>query len=138
MHLKYTFQHSNTLWSVIIVVILACSPGEYGRNCQFRCSDYCHNNEVCDAFFGNCSKCADGFQKAKCDKRKFIFIWMKVVFIFTDIIGMQQYIFFFDFACCLCVFFCLLRYCLFFFLWRLKNVTVGIMERVVCFNVDIA
>lgn len=138
MHWKYTFQHSNTLRSVIIVVNLACSPGEYGRNCQFRCSDYCHNNEVCDAFFGNCSKCADGFQKAKCDKRKFIFIWMIVVFIFTDIIGMQQYIFFW---------FCMLLMCFllfvkilfgFFFLWRLKNVTVGIMERGVCFNVDIA
>lgn len=99
-------QHSNTLRSVIIVVILACSPGEYGRNCQFRCSDYCHNNEVCDAFFGNCSKCADGFQKAKCDKRKFIFIWMIVVFIFTDIIGMQQYIFFW---------FCMLLMCFLLF-----------------------
>lgn len=52
-----------------------CSPGEYGRNCQFRCSDHCYNNEVCDTVFGNCSKCADGFDHAKCTKRKFLFIF---------------------------------------------------------------
>uniref|UniRef100_K1QND4 Tyrosine-protein kinase receptor Tie-1 n=1 Tax=Magallana gigas TaxID=29159 RepID=K1QND4_MAGGI len=47
----------------------ACSPGEYGRNCQFRCSDHCHNNEVCNPFFGDCSKCANGFQNAKCNEQ---------------------------------------------------------------------
>lgn len=52
---------------------VVCSPGEYGKNCQFRCSNHCYNNKVCDPFFGNCSKCADGFQNAKCDKRKLCF-----------------------------------------------------------------
>lgn len=56
--------------SVNFDVILACSPGEYGRNCQFRCREQCYDNEVCDPFFGNCSKCADGFKSAKCDDRK--------------------------------------------------------------------
>lgn len=54
-------------------VTVVCSHGEYGKNCQFRCSYHCYNNKVCDPFFGNCSKCEDGFQNAKFDKRKLCF-----------------------------------------------------------------
>lgn len=52
-------------------VFLECSQYEYGRNCKERCSDHCYNKDICDPFFGNCSKCADGYQNAKCDKSKF-------------------------------------------------------------------
>lgn len=70
-HFVYKVLYSNTFRYIIFFVILACSPGEYGRNCQFRCSDHCHNNEVCNPFFGNCSKCGNGYQNAKCNERKF-------------------------------------------------------------------
>lgn len=36
------------------------------------CSYQCYNNETCDPVFGNCSRCADGYQKAKCDESKIL------------------------------------------------------------------
>lgn len=27
---------------------------------------------MCDPFFGNCSKCADGYQNAKCEESKLL------------------------------------------------------------------
>lgn len=78
-HFEYKIPYSNTFRSVIFGVILACSSGEYGRNCQFRCSDHCYNNEVCNPFFGNCSKCANGFQNAKCNERKFFFYISRIL-----------------------------------------------------------
>lgn len=53
--------------------ILECSDGEYGENCSFTCSNNCYNNEICDPFFGNCSKCADGFQNLKCNESTYFF-----------------------------------------------------------------
>lgn len=35
-----------------------------------RCSYQCYDNETCDPFFGNCSRCADGYKNAKCDESK--------------------------------------------------------------------
>lgn len=53
-------------------MFLVCSPHEYGRNCAEKCSDHCYDNEICNPFFGNCSKCDDGYQNAKCDESKFL------------------------------------------------------------------
>lgn len=74
VHFKCKLPHSYTFRSIIFGVILACSPGEYGHNCSFRCSGHCYKNEVCDPFFGNCSKCADGFQNSKCNERKLFYV----------------------------------------------------------------
>lgn len=57
---------------ILKVVFLECSSYEYGRNCENRCSYQCYNNETCDPFFGYCSRCADGYQNAKCDERKLL------------------------------------------------------------------
>lgn len=37
-----------------------------------RCSYQCYDNETCDPFFGNCSRCAEGYKNAKCDESKFL------------------------------------------------------------------
>lgn len=58
------------LFLILRFVFVECSSYEYGQNCLNRCSSHCYNNETCDTFFGNCSRCADGYQDAKCDKSK--------------------------------------------------------------------
>lgn len=53
-----------------VAFIQECSSYEYGQNCQKVCSYQCYSNASCDPFSGSCSRCADGYQNAKCNESK--------------------------------------------------------------------
>ncbi|VDO45390.1 unnamed protein product, partial [Onchocerca flexuosa] len=47
---------------------VACRPGRYGKNCEYRCE--CYNGAICDRVTGQCT-CAPGYLGATCQHEQF-------------------------------------------------------------------
>lgn len=53
------------------MLILACRPGSYGKNCMHDCSKNCYVTSRCDNITGECKLgCKPGWDTITCDKGK--------------------------------------------------------------------
>lgn len=62
--MKYYFKFA--IVYIIIIILIDCKPGNYGANCEQKCSSKC-NEYKCDQYTGICLQgCSPGYVAPNC------------------------------------------------------------------------
>lgn len=61
------------IYHLLVKIVIECSDGTYGYNCENNCSGHCMNNTLCNKQTGHCDGgCNPGYTNAACSKSMLI------------------------------------------------------------------